>query len=148
MLTSYSDKERSKIAMDRSNTLAFSDLKQMHGQVYNLMVDARVVNITWHILQCVWWLMKWVAPISPSNEMVILDDKYQSEKGMVPQVKASHSNEKDFTTLDFAILSAMAILCRIISQLVSEKCTKLRLKLILKQMQLVILQTLTTLKII
>ena len=40
--------------------------------------------------------------------------KYQCEKGMIPQIKASHSNERHFTTLGFTSLSGEAALCLII----------------------------------
>ena len=37
--------------------------------------------------------------------------KYQCESGMIPQIKASHSNERHFTTLGFTSLSGEPVLC-------------------------------------
>ena len=46
--------------------------------------------------------------------------KYQCEKGMIPQIKASYSNERHFTTLGFTSLSGEATLCLVIIAGVKE----------------------------
>ena len=123
-------KRGQKFAMDRSNSLTYANVKQMYDQVYNCMVDAGVASVSDEYCNDYLGPLKTKYHLKHPEMCFVVDEvgstssqrgdghvggqKYQCETGMVPQIKASHSNERHFTTLGFTSLSGKPVLCLVI----------------------------------
>ena len=119
-----------KFAMDRSNALTYSNVKQMYDQVYDCMVSAGVARISNEYSEEYPGPLKTRYHLTHPEMCLVVDEvgssscqrgdghiggqKYLCEQGMVPQIQASHSNERHFTTLGFTSLSGHPVLCLII----------------------------------
>ena len=119
-----------KFAMDRSNSLTYSNVKQMYDQVYSCMVDAGVAYVSDEFVSDYPGPLKTKYHLKHPEMCLVIDElgsnssqrgdghiggqKYQCEIGTVPQIKASHSNERHFAVLGFTSLSGEVVMCLII----------------------------------
>ena len=129
-------KRGQKFALDRSNALTYSNVRQMYDQVYTCMVDAGVARCSKELSDDYVGPLRTKYHLTHPEMCLVVDEvgsnssqrgdghiggqKYQCEKGMIPQIKASHSNERHFTTLGFTSLSGEPVLCLVIIAGVKE----------------------------
>ena len=123
-------KRGQKFAIDRSNSLTYANVKQMYDQVYNCLVDAGVAYVSDEYCDDYPGPLRTKYHLKHPEMCLVVDEvgsnssqrgdghiggqKYQCENGMVPQIKASHSNERHFTTLGFTNLRGEPVLCLVI----------------------------------
>ena len=123
-------KRGQKFAMDRSNSLTYANVKQMSVQVYNCMVEAGVASMLDDFSDEYPGTLRTKFHLKHPDMCLVVDEvgcnssqrgdghicgqKYQCESGTIPQINASHSNERHFTTLCFTSLSGEVVMCLII----------------------------------
>ena len=108
----------------------------MYDQVYNCMVDDGVAHVSDEFSDEYMCPLMTKYHLKQPNMCLVMDEvdsnssqqgdgyiggqKYQCKSGMIPQIKASHSNERHFTTLSFTSLSGEVVMCLVIMSGVRE----------------------------
>ena len=129
-------KRGQKFAMDRNNSLTYSNMKQMYDDVYDSMVDAGVaikldqpldhqtgrLHVNYKLTHPEMCLVvdEVGANLNQKDDGHIGGQKFMCEVGAIPQMKVS-TKDKHFTLLGFTTLSGEAVMCLLILTGVNEK---------------------------
>ena len=129
-------KRGQKFAMDRNNSLTYSNMKQMYDDVYDSMVDAGVaikldqplnhhtgkLHVNYKLTHPEMCLVvdEVGANLNQKDDGHVGGQKFMCEVGAIPQMKVS-TKDKHFTLMGFTSLSGEAVMCLLILTGVNEK---------------------------